>query len=74
MFIYVDNEQMKKEIKKAIIDNDMNQKKIAEVMGCKPQQFTNIINKENFAFRDMKKICDAMDCDLIIDFVKRDKK
>ena len=74
MFIYVDNEQMKKEIKKAIIDNNMSQKKIASVMGCKPQQFTNIINKENFAFRDMKKICDAMGCDLVVGFMKREKE
>lgn len=71
MFVYIDNEQMKKEIKKAIIDNGFSQKKIADIMECKPQQFTNIINKENFAFRDMKRICDAMNCDLIIDFVKR---
>lgn len=71
MFIYIDNEQMKKEIKKTIIDNDMSQKDVADIMGCKPQQFINIINKENFAFRDMKRICDAMNCDLIIDIVKR---
>lgn len=71
MFIYTDNEQMKKEIKKIIINNDMTQKEVADRMGCKPQQFGNIINKENFAFRDMKRICDAIDCDLVIDFVKR---
>lgn len=71
MFIYTDNEQMKKEVKKAIIDNDMTQKEVADMMKCKPQQFVNIINKENFAFRDMKRICDAMNCDLVIDIVKR---
>lgn len=71
MFIYTDNDQMKREVKKAIIDSGMSQKEIADKMNCKPQQFTNIINKENFAFRDMKRICDAMDCDLQIDFVKR---
>lgn len=73
MFIYTDNEQMKKEIKKAIIDNGMSQKEVADKMECKPQQFTNIINKENFAFRDMKRICDAMGCDLIINIVKREQ-
>ena len=73
MFIYTDNEQMKKEIKKTIIDNGMSQKEVADKMECKPQQFTNIINKENFAFRDMKRICDAMGCDLVIDIVKREQ-
>lgn len=72
MFVYTDNEQMKKEIKKIIIDNDMTQKEVADKMECKPQQFVNIINKENFAFRDMKRICEAMNCDLVIDVVKRD--
>ena len=72
MFIYSNKEQMKKEIKKIIIDNDMTQKEVADRMGCKPQQFVNIINKENFAFRDMKRICDSMGFNLVIDFVKKD--
>ncbi len=71
MFIYENNEQMKNEIKKALIDNGYSQVAIAEKMECKPQQFTNIINKENFAFRDMKRICDAMGCELVIDIVRK---
>ena len=71
MFTYRDNEQIKNEIKKILIDNGFTQKEVANRMQCKPQQFTNIINKENFAFRDMKRICDAMGCDLIIDIVRR---
>lgn len=72
MFIYSNKEQMKKEIKKIIIDSGKSQKDVADIMGCKPQQFTNIVNKENFAFRDMKRICDAMGYNLVIDFVKKD--
>lgn len=69
----MDNEQLKREIKKAIIDFGMTQKEVATMMGCKPQQFTNIMNKENFAFRDVKRICNALGCELIIEFRKCDR-
>lgn len=69
MFIYSDNEQLKRELKKVIIDSDMSQKEVAEKMGCKPQQYTNIVNKENLAFRDVKRIANAIGLDVKIDFV-----
>lgn len=69
MFEYIDNEQLKKEVKKMVIDSGMSQKEVAEKMGCKPQQYTNIVGKENFAFRDVKRIADAAGYKLIIDFV-----
>lgn len=71
MFKYVNNEQLRNEIKKSLIDNGVTQKEVADRMEVKPQQFTNIVNKENLAFRDLKRICNAMDCDLVIDIVKR---
>lgn len=69
MFIYSDNEQLKRELKKVIIDSGMSQKEVAEKMGCKPQQYTNIVNKENLAFRDVKRITNAIGLDVKIDFV-----
>ena len=56
MFIYDDNEQLKKELKKLVIDSGMTQKEVAEKMKVKPQQYTNIVNKENLAFRDVKRL------------------
>ena len=69
MFIYLDNEQLKRELKKMIIDSGLSQKEVAEKMGCKPQQYTNIVNKENLAFRDVKRIANAIGLDVKIDFV-----
>lgn len=69
MFIYEDNEQLKRELKKIVIDSGMTQKEVAEKMECKPQQYTNIVNKENLAFRDVKKIANAIGLNVRIEFV-----
>ena len=69
MFIYENNDQLKKELKKLVIDSGLTQKEVAEKMGVKPQQYTNIVNKENLAFRDVKKIAIACGYELQIDFV-----
>ena len=73
MFTYTDNEQLKKELKKLVIDSGMTQKEVSEKMGVKPQQYTNIVNKENLAFRDVKKIAMACGYELCIDFVPADQ-
>ena len=69
MFIYEDNEQLKKELKKLVIDSGLTQKEVAERMNVKPQQYTNIVNKENLAFRDVKRIADAIGCKLRVEFM-----
>ena len=69
MFIYENNDQLKKELKKLVIDSGMTQKEVAEKMKVKPQQYTNIVNKENLAFRDVKRIAIACGYELHIDFV-----
>lgn len=68
MFIYTDNEHLKRELKKIVIDSGLTQKEVAERMECKPQQYTNIVNKENLAFRDVKRIANAIGLELCIDF------
>ena len=69
MFVYDDNDQLKKELKKLVIDSGLTQKEVAEKMEVKPQQYTNIVNKENLAFRDVKRIAIACGYELQIDFV-----
>lgn len=68
-FIYEDNEQLKRELKKVVIDSGLTQKEVAERMECKPQQYTNIVNKENLAFRDVKRIVNAIGLNVRIEFV-----
>ena len=69
MFIYEDNDQLKKELKKLVIDSGLTQKEVAEKMEVKPQQYTNIVNKENLAFRDIKRIAHACGYELQIEFI-----
>ena len=69
MFIYGDNDQLKKEFKKLVVDSGLTHKEVAEKMEVKPQQYTNIVNKENLAFRDVKRIAIACGYELQIDFV-----
>ena len=73
MFIYGDNDQLKRELKKLIIDSGMTQKEVADKMEVKPQQYTNIVNKENLAFRDVKRIVNACGYELRIDFLPVDQ-
>lgn len=69
MFTYIDNDQLKRELKKLVIDSGMTQKEVAEKMEVKPQQYTNIVNKENLAFRDVKRIAMACGYELQVEFV-----
>lgn len=69
MFIYEDNDKLKKELKKLVIDSGLTQREVSEKMGVKPQQYTNIVNKENLAFRDVKRIAMACGYELQIEFV-----
>ena len=73
MFIYKDNEQLKRELKKLVIDSGMTQKEVAKKMEVKPQQYNNIVNKENLAFRDVKRIVNACGYELHIDFLPVDQ-
>ena len=73
MFIYDDNNQLKKELKKLVIDSGLTQKEVAKKMEVKPQQYTNIVNKENLAFRDVKRIAIACGYELHIDFIPIDQ-
>ena len=74
MFIYENNDQLKKELKKLVIDSGMTQKEVAEKMEVKPQQYTNIVNKENLAFRDVKRIAMACGYELHIDFMPAEQR
>ena len=72
MFIYTDNTQLKNEIKKVTIDSGMTQKSVCDKLSMSPQTYQTLINKKNLAFKDIKRICDVLNYDLVIDFKKRD--
>lgn len=74
MFIYENNEQLKKELKKCIIDNGFTAKQISDSLGMIPQTYQTLINKKNFSFSDMKRILDCMGVELVIDFKPTEKE
>lgn len=69
MFTYTNNDQLKKELKKCIIDNGYTAKQICDKLEMLPQTYQTLINKKNFSFADMKRILDCMNVELRIDLV-----
>lgn len=74
MFTFENNEQLKKELKKCIIDNGYTAKQICDKLEMLPQTYQTLINKKNFSFADMKKILDCMDVELRVDFVPKESE
>ncbi len=70
-FIYTDNKQVKNEFKKKAIDQNITMTEIARKCGLIPQQLNNRFGNARLALSDLKEWCDAMGCDLVIDFVPR---
>lgn len=71
MFKYENNKQVKNEFKKIAIDQNMSMTDISKKCNLIPQQLNNRFNNNRLALSDLAIWCDAMDCDLMIDFKKR---
>ena len=69
MFEYENNDQLKNELKKIVIDCGTTNKAIADKLEMTPQTYQHLINKKQFSFSDMKRIADAAGFKLIIDFI-----
>ena len=72
MYKYVDNDAIKKELDKLLIDLQISKVELSKRMQCKPQQLNNILNKQNLSFSDMQRIYNALGYDLYIDIQPRD--
>lgn len=70
-FIYQDNTQLIVEIKKLLLEKNLSQKELAASLDMVPQAFTKLLGKKNFSFEDAKKILNAMEYDLSVNFVKK---
>lgn len=68
MFEYENNEQLKNELKKIIIDCGTTNKAIADKLEMTPQTYQHLINKKQFSFADMKRIANAAGFRLLIEF------
>lgn len=70
--IYIDNDQLKKEFKKLLIDNGIKQQYIADKLGISKQSLNLKLNKKHLSFNDIKELCAAIGYDVNFDFVKKD--
>lgn len=72
MFTFTDNQTLKKELKLFQVANNFdNITEICKKMEIIPQAYYNTLKKQGLSFNDIKRICDAMDTDLCIEFRKR---
>ena len=55
-----------KEVKKVCIDMNITQRSIAEAIGISENGLSNALNRSNVGLQQMRKIADAMNCDLEI--------
>ena len=71
MFIFSDNEQLKKEFKKIVIDENLTMQEVAKRCNLSPQILQNRFSNSRVALTDLKKFLDAIGYELQIDFVKK---
>ena len=65
-----DNKQIKNEIKKLIIDENITFTEISEKLNISKNQLNNTFNKVNLSFNDIYKIMDVIGYKMQIDFIK----
>jgi len=68
--VYNSNDQIVKELKKLMIDNDVTQADIAKVHGTTRQNIGSILNKKNLSFADIDLMLSVFGYKLDIYFVK----
>ena len=64
---YIDNDSLVKDIKKTLIDRNLNVSDVAKRMGILPQTLHGILNKKNLSFADVSKIMNVLECELHYD-------
>lgn len=65
-----DNKQIKNEIKKLIIDENITFTEISEKLNISKNQLNNTFNKVNLSFNDIYKIMDVIGYKMQIEFIK----
>ena len=60
-------------VKKRLIDLEINQATLANMIGRSRQALCISLKNDNLRENDMRKIADAMSCDLAIELIPRDE-
>lgn len=71
--IYTDNETLIAELKRIQKEMKITAKETANKLGISQSTYTDLLNKKQFCFADLKRICDTMNCELIVHIVPKDK-
>lgn len=71
MFYNGDNKQIKNEIKKLIIDENITFVEISEKLNISKNQLNNTFNKVNLSFNDIYKIMNVIGYKMQIEFLKK---
>lgn len=72
MFIFSENEQIKKEFKKIVIDEGLTMVEVANRCDLIPQQLNNKFNNNRIAFSDLKQFLNSIGYELQIEFIKKE--
>ena len=70
-----DIHELMKIIEHIKIDYDISNSDISKAMGKSRQTVSNLLNGQtaNITLNTLISLCDAIDCDLVIDIVRRDQ-
>ncbi len=60
-------------VKKILIDKNCKQIDIAKKINMSPNGFNSLLNRDNISLDKMRLIADALNCDLKIELVPKDK-
>lgn len=60
-----------KEIKKILIDEDLNQADLAERLNTSQQNMNAKLKRDNFSNKEMQEIAEALGYELKIEFIKK---
>ena len=71
MFVFSDNNQLKKEFKKIVIDENLTMQEVAKRCGLSPQILQNRFSNSRIAFTDLKKFLDVIGYKMQIEFIKQ---
>lgn len=63
---------MTEKIKIVLIKRNMTAADLAKLLGCSPVNIYKKFKKDNYTDSDLKKIADALDCDIETTFTLRD--
>ena len=75
MYKYIDNTQLKNEIKAEWTRQGMTQADVAHKCNMTPANLSNIlVNKKSLTFEDVNRIYNALGYDLYIDIQPKDNK